>query len=330
MPTEPIDQHSDRDLLASIVESSQDAVIGKTLEGLVTSWNKAAEGMFGYPATEIIGRPIVMLFPPELADEEPMILQRVRRGERIEHYETVRLHRNGRRLDVSLTVSPIRNGTGQVIGASKIVRDITEQKALRVRLAEVQSQLLHVSRLNDMGQLASAFAHELNQPLSAVSAYIGGARRLIETGDTERAIEGCDRAAAQVAWAGEVYAGCVRFVSKGDGHRRAEDLGQAIDEAASLLLVDAQRAGMQIEECGSARTRAWPSSIRCRSNRCWSVSSLAQRRRGAMAGRSRSSVFAVTTRRLDERASRSRSPTMDQVFPKRCWRACFNRSRRPR
>jgi two-component system sensor kinase FixL len=247
MASEPVDERNDRELLASIVENSQDAVIGKTLDGVVTSWNKAAEEIFGYPARDILGQPIVILFPPELIAEEPMILQQVRRGERIEHYETVRLHRDGRRLDVSLTVSPIRDATGRVIGASKIVRDITEQKALRTRLAEVQGQLLHVSRLNDMGQLASAFAHELNQPLSAISAYIGGTRRLIEAGDTERAIEGCDRAVAQVARAGEVIRRLREFVSKGDGQRQTEDLAQTIEESLSLLLLDVQREGLETE-----------------------------------------------------------------------------------
>jgi two-component system sensor kinase FixL len=247
MAAEPADERSDRELLASIVESSQDAVIGKTLDGVVTSWNKAAEEIFGYLQQEILGRPIVLLFPPELTAEESMILQQVRSGERIAHYETVRLHKNGARLDVSLSVSPIRDRAGHVIGASKIVRDITEQKAMRLRLADVQSQLLHVSRLNDMGQLASAFAHELNQPLSAVSAYVGGTRRLIVAGDTERAIEGCDRAAAQVARAAEVIRRLREFVSKGEGHRQAEDLGEVIKETVSLMLVDAQREGLETQ-----------------------------------------------------------------------------------
>lgn len=244
MAAELPDARSEHEFLASIVESSQDAVIGKNLDGLVTSWNKAAEEIFGYQAREILGQPVVVLFPPELAAEEPMILDLVRRGERIEHYETVRVAKDGRRIDVSLTVSPIRDATGRVVGASKIARDITEQRALRTRLAEVQNQLLHVSRLNDMGQLASAFAHELNQPLSAISAYIGGTRRLIETGDTERAIEGCDKAVAQVARAGEVIRRLREFVGKGDNRRNLEDLGQAIEEAVALVLVGAQREGL--------------------------------------------------------------------------------------
>jgi two-component system sensor kinase FixL len=256
MSTEHADARAERELLASIVESSQDAVIGKSLDGVVTSWNKAAEEIFGYSANEIIGQAILVLFPPELADEEPMILERLRCGERVKHYETVRLAKDGRRIDVSLTVSPIRDASGNVVGASKIVRDITEQKALRLRLAEVQSALLHVSRLNDMGQLAAAFAHELNQPLSAISAYIGGARRLIETGDMERALEGCDKAAAQVARAGEVIRRLREFVRKSDGHRATEDLALIVEEAAALVLTDARRDGLvtDIRLPESART----------------------------------------------------------------------------
>jgi two-component system sensor kinase FixL len=248
MQTEPSEeQRHERELLASIVESSHDAVIGKTLDGTVTSWNRAAEEIFGYSAAEIIGRPVLLLFPPELASEEATILGHIRRGERIEPYETVRLAKDGRRIDVSLTVSPIRDRGGAVVGASKIVRDITEQKALSARFVEVQSELLHVSRLNDMGQLATAFAHELNQPLSAISAYIGGTRRLIEAGDTERALEGCDKAVAQVARAAEVIRRLREFVRKSDGRNRAEDLGQTIVEALALVLIDARREGISAE-----------------------------------------------------------------------------------
>jgi two-component system, LuxR family, sensor kinase FixL len=237
----------DPEFLASIVESSQDAVIGKTLDGKVTSWNRAAEEIFGYSAAEMMGQPILILFPPELTSEEEQILGQVRRGERIQTYETVRVAKGGRRVDVSLTVSPVRDPSGTVVGASKIVRDITAQKVLSARLAEVQSELLHISRLNDMGQLATAFAHELNQPLSAISAYIGGTRRLIEAGDIERALEGCDRAVAQVARAGEVIRRLRDFVRKGDERRGVEDLGRTIDESVALVLLDARRDGVNID-----------------------------------------------------------------------------------
>ena len=111
--------------LAAIVESSQDAIISKTLEGEIPSWNAGAERLFGYTSAEAVGQPVTMLIPPERQDEEQMILSRLRRGESIEHYETVRVKKEGRRIEVSLTISPVRDSAGRIIGASKIARDIT-------------------------------------------------------------------------------------------------------------------------------------------------------------------------------------------------------------
>jgi PAS domain S-box-containing protein len=129
-----------RTQLAAIVESADDAIISKTMAGLITSWNRAAERLYGYPAAEMIGQPIAQLIPPDLADDFPMIMARLRRGERIEHYETQRLAKDGTRIDVSLTISPLRDSTGQIIGASKIARDITERRqaeAARAQLAAI-------------------------------------------------------------------------------------------------------------------------------------------------------------------------------------------------
>jgi PAS domain S-box-containing protein len=114
--------------LAAIVESSDDAIIGKDLNGVITSWNKGAERLFGYSAQEVVGKPVTILIPQERLDEEPSILQRIRRGERIDHFETVRRHKDGRSMDVSLTVSSVIDSGGQVVGASKIARDITGRK----------------------------------------------------------------------------------------------------------------------------------------------------------------------------------------------------------
>lgn len=122
--------------LAAIVESSDDAIIAKELNGTISSWNFGAERMLGYPAPEVIGKPITLLIPAELHSEEEQILQRLLAGERVDHYETVRLASDGRRIDVSVTVSPIRNGEGQIIGASKIIRDITEHKKAEEALRE--------------------------------------------------------------------------------------------------------------------------------------------------------------------------------------------------
>ncbi len=115
-------------LLRGIVETSDDAILSKTLDGVITSWNSAAEELFGYSAAEAIGQSMQMLIPPERADEEREILGRIARGERIDHFETVRVAKGGRRLDISATISPIHDNRGQVIGASKIARDITERK----------------------------------------------------------------------------------------------------------------------------------------------------------------------------------------------------------
>jgi PAS domain S-box-containing protein len=114
--------------LAAIVESSDDAIISKDMNGVITSWNRAAERLYGYTADEIVGKTISMLIPPDHTDDFPGILQRLRGGERIDHYETVRIAKDGRRIDVSLTISPIRNAAGHIIGASKIAHDISERK----------------------------------------------------------------------------------------------------------------------------------------------------------------------------------------------------------
>jgi PAS domain S-box-containing protein len=123
--------------LASVVESSHDAIVSKDLNGIITSWNGSAERLFGYKADEVIGRPITILIPDNRSDEERMILARIARGERVDHFETVRRRKDGSLVELSLTISPIKNAKGEVIGASKIARDITER-----RQAEEQKNLL--------------------------------------------------------------------------------------------------------------------------------------------------------------------------------------------
>ncbi|HEY2154697.1 MAG TPA: PAS domain S-box protein [Isosphaeraceae bacterium] len=126
--------------LAAIVESSEDAIISKTLDGIVRSWNSAAERIFGYTADEAVGRPITLIIPPERMDEEVAILDRLRSGERVEHFETIRLTKDGRRIAISLTVSPIRDDAGHVTGASKIARDITQRKRAEDALRQSEAR----------------------------------------------------------------------------------------------------------------------------------------------------------------------------------------------
>ena len=129
--------------LAAIVESSEDAIISKNLDGIITSWNGSAERMFGYLAEETIGKSIMMLIPPDRHDEEPRILQRMRRGERIEHYETVRRRKDGSLIQVSLSASPVKDAWGNIVGASKIARDITSRKQAEAHQALLTSELQH-------------------------------------------------------------------------------------------------------------------------------------------------------------------------------------------
>jgi PAS domain S-box-containing protein len=147
--------------LATIIDSSDDAIVSKTLQGIVTSWNPAATQLFGYEPEEIIGKPIITIIPPDLHAEEDGIMARLRRGERIDHYETVRLAKDGRRIDISLTISPMRNEDGAIIGASKIARDITERRRTEHLLREAD-------RRKD--EFLATLAHELRNPLAPICA----------------------------------------------------------------------------------------------------------------------------------------------------------------
>ena len=212
---------AERAQLAAIVSSSADAIVGKTLDGIVTSWNQGAELLFGYTAEEMIGQPISRLLPSELPGDYPMILDAVRRGERIEHFETQRVRKDGQRIHVSLTVSPIRDSMGRIIGASKVARDVTD----RIRADKEREELLAVAErakaqaeaamtaervAREAAEAASrakdAFlatvSHELRTPLSPILTW---ARMLGRDGATGKevargieVIERCARSQAQL------------------------------------------------------------------------------------------------------------------------------------
>jgi len=159
-------QHSDlvARRLAAIVDNSEDAIIGKDLSSIITSWNKGAERIFGYSAEEMIGTSIMRLIPLERQAEEEEILSRIKRGERYKHFETIRVTKDGRQLHVSLSISPIKDANGYVVGASKIARDITERKLAEKALAEAQ-------KMEAIGQLAGGVAHDFNNLLSVISGH---------------------------------------------------------------------------------------------------------------------------------------------------------------
>jgi PAS domain S-box-containing protein len=134
---------TDAQRFAAIIEYSDDAIISKDLNGIITTWNPGAERIFGYSAEEVIGKPITILIPPDRQDEEPFILNQIRRGERVDHYETVRRRKDGTYIDISLTVSPIKDVQGNITGASKIARDITERKRTDAQIATLAREAEH-------------------------------------------------------------------------------------------------------------------------------------------------------------------------------------------
>lgn len=258
---------------AAIVESSNDAIICTDLSGKIASWNPAAEAMFGYRLEEVIGQFIFLLAVPGREDEMQLILDQISKGERIQHYETVRRHKDGRQVAISLTVSPIRGDSGHVVGASKIARDITDRqraeaelrrlnetleqrvvkrtaelKDVNRKLQELQSELFHAARLSEVGQMAPTLAHELNQPLSAAANSVNAARRLLASGEPhkiEMAPEVMDEAAAEILRAGQIIGRLRAFVVKGETERRVENVAQMVEQARTLALVGVEAAGVR-------------------------------------------------------------------------------------
>jgi two-component system, LuxR family, sensor kinase FixL len=360
----------------AMIESSEDAIVSETLDGIVTSWNRAAERVFGYTAAEMIGRPITVI-APDREEESADLRERIKAGDRIAHHETMRQRKDGRTVAISLSVSPMLDAEGRLIGAIRISHDITEERRLRLanaeregllrsiletipdalividergaiqsfsaaaerlfgfqsdevlgrnvkmlmpsphqehhddylrrymatgerriigigrvvtglrkdgttfpmelavgeveragrrlftgfvrdltqrqsterRIQELQSELLHVSRLTEMGQMASGLAHELNQPLTATANYLQALRRLVDLGDERslaRAKTAAESAVGQVVRAGDIIRRLREFVKKSEPERRKENVLTLIEEASGLALIGAQEYGIEV------------------------------------------------------------------------------------
>ena len=243
---------------AAIVESSDDAIIAKDLNGSILSWNRAAERLFGYTADEIIGQPITTIFPPDRVEEEATLLDRIRHGETVQHYETARRRKDGQIISVSATISPIRDANGTIVGASKILRDLAGRNLRDQRIQELQAELAHVQRLTELGQVVSTLVHEVNQPLTAISNYVNACRRIGKTGNHEQVQAVLERIGDQTSRAREIVQRIRDFVKKRDTQMRAEDLSLVIEEAVALtrtsvgdasptLDIQIDRSGLRVE-----------------------------------------------------------------------------------
>lgn len=247
-----------RGRLAAIVDSSADAIFSKNLNGTILSWNHGAERLFGYTAGEAIGQPATMLVPPDRADEEPRILEHIRRGERVEHYETIRRRKDGTLLDISLTVSPILDENGQVVGASKIARDITDGKrieqerrdmAVTTALRNTEAELARVARALTVGELTTSIAHEVNQPLAALVTnaqaglrWLGGeAPNLLEAQESLALIVRDARRAS------EVIRRIREFLKKDSQQIEVLDINDLAKEAVDLARAELQKSHITLQ-----------------------------------------------------------------------------------
>lgn len=241
-------EDEERFRLAAIVASSEDAIISKNLDGIITSWNTGAERLFGYTAEEIVGQSISRLMPPDHLDDMGNILEKIRRGLRVEHFESVRLKKTGEAIPVSLSVSPIRDDSGRIIGAAKIARDITEQKEHHLERERLYKEAQEAGRVRE--EFLSVAGHELRTPLTALQFQLYTVERRLESGQPEKAAESLARAKAQLQRITRMTEELLDVSRITAGRFTIEleevDLAQLVREAAEGLKESAARAGAEV------------------------------------------------------------------------------------
>jgi PAS domain S-box-containing protein len=249
--------------LAAIVDSSEDAIISKNLDGIITSWNTGAERLFGYTADEIVGQPISRLMPPDHRNDMVDILGKIERGERVEHFETVRLTKSGKPIPVSLSVSPIRDGTGRIIGAAKIARDISEQKTHQAERERLFREAEESARVRE--EFLSVAGHEMRTPLTSLQFLLHTIQKRFESGQTEKAVEGLVRARAQLQRLSGLTEELLEVARITAGRLTLEleevDLAELAREVADQQRESAVRAGSELRfEAPSSVTGLWDRS----------------------------------------------------------------------
>src|SRR6202166_1593647 len=224
------------------------AIVSKSLNGVITSWNKGAERLFGYAAEEAVGQNITLIIPPERRDEERTIVEQLTRGERIDHFETVRMRKDGSLLDVSLTISPMKDASGRVVGASKLARDITERKLAEEALRQAQADLAHASRLTTMGEFTASLAHEGKQPIAAAVTDAHTCVRWItrDEPDLKEAREAACRIVKDAERAAEIINRVRLLFKKGTPQRELVDVNEVAREMIVLLGDEASRHSISV------------------------------------------------------------------------------------
>jgi PAS domain S-box-containing protein len=223
-------------LLSAIVDSSDDAIISKDLNGVVTSWNKSAERLFGYTAAEMVGQSITILIPMDRQDEEPKILSRLRRGERVEHFQTVRKHKDGSLLDISLTISPVRDIDGNIVGASKIARDITQQKRADEALLASEARFRQLANAMPQMVWTATSAGDLDYISEQAARYFGAPQESVLGAGWLQWVHPDDQELAVNRWK--------RSLDTGEHYEIAFRLLRASDSSWRWHLVRAERSAV--------------------------------------------------------------------------------------
>lgn len=247
--------------LAAIVESSNDAIIGKTLEGIITSWNKGAERIYGYSPQETIGRPISILVPSDRSDEIPAILQKIRHGEPVDHYETIRIKKDGARIHVSVTVSPVRDSGGKIIGASATARDITERKQAEEEIHNLNQQLEERVRkrttqleeaYKELESFSYSVSHDLRAPIRHIDGYARMLQRRLEPSLDETSLRYLRTITESTQRAGNLIDDLLSFsrMSRAEIHNILIDMNQLVREALIELRFETSKRNIdwKIEE----------------------------------------------------------------------------------
>lgn len=236
-------------LLAQIVDASEDAILSGGTDGIVSSWNPAAERLFGYTANEMIGASSLRLIPPELLEQQAVRMATLQNGQSIRAYETVRLHKSGRRIPVSVTLFPLHDAEGRVTAGAAILRDLSAQREAEARMRALEADNAHFARLSEMGQMSAAIAHELNQPLAAIANYLGAARNRTRNRDGDALlVEILEKASGQTMRAGKILRVLRDFVEKRESNLDAHDLNATVRDGVALGVMGFEKTNAQVIE----------------------------------------------------------------------------------